>query len=143
VDVLLFAKGSSVFLRLLFLFTLVPVVELALLIEVGSYFGVLPTVVLVIGTGVVGAALARWQGMQALGRLQGALRQGTSPGEDIFNGVLILGGGLLLLTPGLITDCFGFAALVPGSRNLIKIYLKRVVGQRMKTGNMYANYKVE
>ena len=54
------------FLRLLFLFTLVPVVELALLIEVGSYFGVLPTVVLVVGTGAAGAALARWQGMQAL-----------------------------------------------------------------------------
>jgi len=132
-----------VFLRLLFLFTLVPVVELALLIEVGSYFGVLPTVVLVVGTGAAGAALARWQGMQALGRLQGALRQGTFPGEEIFNGVLILAGGLLLLTPGLVTDLIGFAALVPGSRNLIKAYLKRVVGQRMKTGDMYANYKVE
>lgn len=131
------------FLRLLFLFTLVPVVELALLIEVGSYFGVLPTVVLVVGTGAVGAALARWQGMQALARLQGALRQGTFPGEEIFNGVLILGGGLLLLTPGLITDLFGFAALVPGSRNLIKAYLKRAVGQRMKTGDVYTSYKVE
>ncbi len=131
------------FLRLLLLFTLVPVIELALLIEVESHMGLLPTVTLVLGTGAVGAALARWQGMQALGRLQGALREGAFPGEEIFNGVLILGGGLLLLTPGLITDLIGFAALVPGSRHLIKAYLKKAVGRRVQSVTRYASYKVE
>ena len=131
------------FLRLLLLFTLIPVVELVLLIEVKQHLGVVPTVALVIGTGAAGAALARWQGLQALRRLQEALRAGSFPGEEIFNGVLILGGGLLLLTPGLVTDLIGFAALVPGSRNLIKAYLKRVVGQRVQSGAVYTDYKVE
>ena len=131
------------FLRLLLLFTLVPVIELALLIEVGQYLGVLPTVALVIGTGMAGAALARWQGLLAFRRLQEALRQGAFPGEEIFNGVLILGGGLLLLTPGLVTDLIGFAALLPGGRNLIKAYLKKAVGQRLQSGTRYTNFKVE
>ena len=119
------------FFRLFLLFVLVPLVELALLIQVGQVLGVLPTVVLVLGTGAAGAALARAQGMQAFLRFKGALSSGTFPGEEIIDGVLILGGGLLLLTPGLLTDLVGFAALVPGSRHIIKSLVKRAVRQRL------------
>ena len=130
------------FLRLLILFTLIPVVELALLIQLGQFLGVLPTVVLVLATGALGAALARSQGSQAWQRLQTSLSRGAFPGEELINGVLILAGGLLLLTPGILTDLIGFAALIPGSRHMIKAYLKRRIGQRVVSGEVDANYEV-
>ena len=131
------------FLRLLLLFTLMPVIELALLIQVGQYLGVLPTVVLVIGTGAAGAALARSQGIQAFRRLQQALGAGTFPGDELFDAVLILAGGLLLLTPGLITDLVGLAALVPGTRHLVKTYLKRAVRRRLSSDAVHVRYRVD
>ena len=131
------------FLRLLLLFTLVPVIELALLIRVGSYLGVWPTVLLVVGTGVAGAALARFQGLLVLRRLLQTVAAGRFPGEELFDGVLILAGGLLLLTPGLLTDLVGLAALIPGARSLIKAQLKRAVRQRMPPGAVQTRYHVE
>ena len=129
------------FLRLLLLFTLVPLAELAILIQVGTYIGVLPTVLLVAATGAAGAALARRQGLQALGRLQQAVAAGSFPANEIFSGVLILAGGLLLLTPGLITDLAGLAFLAPGSRNLIQTFLKKAVRRRLDSGAVQAHYK--
>ena len=129
------------FLRLLLLFTLVPLVELAILIQVGKYVGVLPTVVLVAATGAAGAALARRQGLQALGRLQRALASGSFPGNEIYSAVLILAGGLLLLTPGLITDLAGLAFLAPGSRNLIQSCLMKAVRRRLDSRAVQAHYK--
>ena len=108
------------FVRLLLLFTLVPIVELAVLIEIGQHLGMLPTVALVLATGALGAALARREGIQAFHRLRDSIGQGSFPGEAILDGVLILGGGLLLLTPGILTDLLGFAALVPSTRYFIK-----------------------
>jgi UPF0716 protein FxsA len=131
-----------VLLRLLLLFTLIPVIELALLIQVGNYIGVLPTVVLVVATGVAGAALARCQGLLALRRLQQAIAEGTFPGNEIFSGALILAGGLLLLTPGLITDLAGLAFLAPGSRNLIETFLKKAVLRRLRSRAVPAHFKV-
>ncbi len=130
------------FFRLLLLFTLVPVVELALLIQVGQYLGVLPTVVLVVATGAAGAALARSQGLRAFNRLRQTVSGGSFPGSEIFDAVLILAGGLLLLTPGLLTDLIGLAALVPGTRHLIKTYLKRAVRQRLQSGAVRVHYNV-
>ncbi len=130
------------FLRLLLLFTIVPVCELALLIEVGQRLGVLPTVALVLGTGVLGAALARREGTQALHRLRTNMSQGKFPGEEIFDGVLILTGGLLLLTPGLLTDLLGFSVLVPFGRRLIKGYLKAAIAQRLRPGSVETHYTV-
>ena len=129
-------------LRLLLLFTLIPVIELALLIQVGNYIGVLPTVILVVATGAAGAALARCQGLRALHRLQQAIAAGTFPGNEIISGALILSGGLLLLTPGLITDLAGLAFLAPGSRNLIETFLKKAVLRRLRSGAVHAPFKV-
>ncbi len=122
------------FLRLLLLFILTPVIELALLIEVGQFLGVAPTVALVIGTGAAGAALARSQGVRAFTRLRQTVAAGAFPGEELFDAVLILAGGLLLLTPGMVTDLIGLAALVPGPRRVLKGYLKRAVSRRLPSG---------
>ena len=119
------------FIRLLLLFTVVPVIELALLIQVGDSVGVLPTVSIVLATGVAGAWLARSQGLLALRRLQTELARGGLPAEEIFDGFIVLAGGLLLLTPGFMTDLIGLAALVPGSRHLIKLFIKREVRRRL------------
>ena len=124
------------FVRLLLLFTLVPIVELAVLIEIGQHLGMLPTVALVLATGALGAALARREGIQAFHRLRDSIGQGAFPGEAILDGVLILGGGLLLLTPGILTDLLGFAALVPGTRFFIKYYLKTAIERRIRSGSI-------
>ena len=124
------------FVRLLLLFTLVPIVELAVLIEIGQHLGMLPTVALVLATGALGAALARREGIQAFHRLRDSIGQGSFPGEAILDGVLILGGGLLLLTPGILTDLLGFAALVPGPRYFIKYYLKTAIERRIHSGSI-------
>ena len=109
--------------KLFLLFTLVPIVELALLIELGSHIGSLTTVALV--SGAAGAALARSQGLLVFQRLRSSIGQGQSPGDALIDGVLILAGGLLLLTPGILTDGLGFSALLPPSRRLIRSALKR------------------
>lgn len=114
-----------------------PVVELTVLIQVGQYLGVPLTVALVLGTGAAGAILARSQGMQALARLRQAVSAGSFPGDEIFTGVLILAGGLLLLTPGFVTDTVGFAALIPGTRGPIKTWLKNQVGRRLRPGEVH------
>ena len=124
------------FVRLLLLFTLVPIVELAVLIEIGQHLGMLPTVALVLATGALGATLARREGIQAFHRLRDSIGQGSFPGEAILDGVLILGGGLLLLTPGILTDLLGFAALVPATRYYIKYYLKTAIERRIRSGSI-------
>ncbi|MFP6591864.1 MAG: FxsA family protein [Candidatus Latescibacterota bacterium] len=132
--------------RLFLLFTLIPVIELALLVEVGGRIGVAPTVAVVLGTGAAGAWLARSQGLRALQRLQEAVRTAQFPGEEIFDGILILAGGLLLLTPGFLTDILGFCALVPGSRYLLKTLVKSRVRGRMQNprdGAVHAHYSVD
>ena len=131
------------FLRLLLLFILMPIVELGLLIEVGRHLGTWVTVALVVGTGAAGASLARSQGSRAFYRLREAIGSGAFPGDELFDGVLILAGGLLLLTPGLITDLIGFAALIPGTRHLIKNFCKRQVRRRMDFGAIDASYRVD
>ena len=121
------------------MFTLIPVIELALLVKVGSRIGVNLTIAVVLLTGASGAWLARTQGLRVLVRLQEALRAAQFPGDEIFDGVLILGGGLLLLTPGFLTDLLGLSVLIPGSRHLIKAALKGTVRRRMNSDDLRVN----
>jgi UPF0716 protein FxsA len=92
--------------RLLLLFIVVPVVELVLLIEIGQRVGTLTTIWLIVGTGFVGASLARQQGINTLAGLRKDLAGGQFPGEAIVEGVLILVAAVLLITPGVLTDLF-------------------------------------
>lgn len=112
------------FVRLLLLFTVVPLVELALLIKLGNLIGLWPTILIVIATGVLGAALARSQGTRTVGAIRAELAQGRAPTESLINGLLILVGGVVLLTPGLLTDLLGFSLLVPFTRNWFKKELR-------------------
>jgi UPF0716 protein FxsA len=105
--------------RLILLFTLVPFVELALLIWIGDRIGFLPTVALILATGVLGASLARLQGLATWARFRRALEAGRLPGSELIEGLMILVAGAVLLTPGILTDLAGFALLVPAVRRLL------------------------
>lgn len=138
--------SGKMLIKLFLLFAVIPVIELALLVEIGGHIGVAPTIAVVLTTGAAGAWLARTQGLLALQRLQQALGAAQFPGEEIFDGVLILAGGLLLLTPGFLTDVVGFLALVPGTRHLLKSLVKSQVRGRIKTpgsGAVHVDYSVD
>jgi UPF0716 protein FxsA len=108
------------FLRLLLLFTIVPLVELFLLVKLGTVIGIGATVLIVICTGILGAWLARWQGLGVLRRLTEDLNEGRLPADALIDGLLILIAGAVLLTPGLITDALGFLLLVPQGRAVVR-----------------------
>ena len=106
--------------KLLLLFIIVPAVELGLLIQAGIYLGTWPTLALIVFTGIVGAYLARRQGFSVWTRAEEQMDRGEFPAGSLADGVMILVAGALLMTPGILTDAFGFSLLVPGFRNLIK-----------------------
>ena len=122
--------------RLLLLFIAIPVVELFLLIEIGRRVGTLTTVGIIIATGVVGASLARQQGMNTLARLRADLAAGRLPADPIVDGVLILVAAAVLITPGLLTDLAGFLCLVPAFRRLVKRSLKRAFERAVREGTV-------
>ncbi|MCO1334196.1 FxsA family protein [Microbulbifer sp. OS29] len=110
---------------LLLLFIALPVLEMWVLITVGREIGALPTIGLVILTAVVGLALLRRQGISTLMRAQEKMRSGNIPAKEMVEGIFLAVGGALLLTPGFITDFFGFICLIPGLRNLLLGFLLR------------------
>ncbi|MDK2821586.1 MAG: protein FxsA [Clostridia bacterium] len=120
------------FAKFLLLFTLVPLVELWLLIKVGKIIGAGMTILLVAATGFYGVVLARSQGLQVLYRIQQDIRRGVVPTNEILDGACILVGGAFLLTPGLITDFLGFSLLFPVSRDIIKNIIKDILIENFK-----------
>jgi UPF0716 protein FxsA len=123
------------FIRLVAAFLLVPIIELALLIQLGRWIGLAWTLALVAVTAVVGAALAKRHGVQAWIAIRDELRAGRVPASALADGLLILIGGLVLLTPGLLTDALGFALLVPATRNAFKRSLRRRFEQAVRRGD--------
>lgn len=119
------------FVRLALLFVTVPLVELVLLVQVGRLVGLLPTVALVIVTGILGAALARREGLKTLARFRAALDAGRLPHLELVEGLLILIAGAVLLTPGLLTDVAGFLLLVPPVRAAVGKRLVAALEQRI------------
>lgn len=122
------------FYSLILLFTIIPAIELALLIKVGSNIGVFNTIFIIIFTGVLGAYLARMQGFIVFQKIQDNLNKGIIPNQQLVDGLMILIGGLLLLTPGFITDALGFLLLIPATRNIIKIIFKHHFEKTIKNG---------
>ncbi len=104
-------------------FLLVPLIEIALFIQVGGWIGLWPTLAIVVLTAIAGTALVRSQGSQALVRLRQSFDELRDPTDTLAHGAMILFSGALLLTPGFFTDAVGFALLVPGVRGFI---LRRV-----------------
>lgn len=119
---------------LVFLFIALPVTELALLLKVGAVMGWFPTLVLVIATGVVGAALARSQGFQVIARLQRESAEGRVPASAMVDGALIFVAATLLITPGIVTDVVGFSLLIPPIRDVIKRGMSRRFESSVRSG---------
>jgi len=109
----------------LLLFLAVPLVEIYFLIVVGGWIGAVPTILLVVLTAVMGAALARQQGFATLQRLQATLARDEVPAIELLEGVFLLLGALLLLTPGFFTDLVGFACLIPPTRQALALWAIR------------------
>jgi len=115
-------------------FALLPFVELYLLIRIGEVVGTLQTVLFVIAMGLLGAALAKSQGRKVLQEWRGALEQGRVPEEGVLGGVLVLAGGLLLITPGVVSDIMGVLCLLPFTRKRLARVLSRYLGQKVARG---------
>jgi UPF0716 protein FxsA len=112
---------------LLILIIVIPALEIGVLLLSGKTIGVIPTVLLIILTGVVGAWLAKKQGIETFKKAQQQMQYGQIPGEAIIDGLCILVGGLFLFSPGFVTDLTGILLLFPKSRNLIKPVLLRII----------------
>jgi UPF0716 protein FxsA len=125
-----------VFPRLLLIFIIVPLLELYVIIEVSSRLGLLETIVLLIVISVLGAALAKREGYNAVSRIQQELAAGRMPGDPLIEGGIILAGAVLLLTPGFITDALGLAMLFPPTRRAALSLVKRRMRQSIARGNV-------
>jgi UPF0716 protein FxsA len=126
--------------RLLFLLTLVPLLELYILIKIGGYLGAFPTVALVVLTALLGLVLARFEGLKTLQQIRQSLSQGIVPAEEMVDGVLIFVGGILLIIPGVLTDLFALVLLIPYSRTIFKRWLRRRFDRAIATGNIRLHY---
>lgn len=120
--------------KLIALFVGLPLIELAILVKLGELMGFWPTIGLVVITGFLGAYLAKLQGFWIFRRIQNELAAGRMPANELVDGLLILIGGIVLLTPGLLTDLFGFSLLIPWIRTQIKAWLMAKFTNIVKTG---------
>mgnify|MGYP006133606561 FL=1 len=101
------------------MFLAIPLIEIAILIEIGKVVGATYTIILVIGTAALGAALLRQQGLSTIAKVQRNMNQGSLPAIELIEGLMLLVASALLLTPGFFTDIFGFLALIPTLRRRI------------------------
>ena len=126
--------------RLLLLFIALPAAELALLIEIGTRVGTAATLGLIVVTGIVGASLARQQGLRVIGTLQQELTEGRLPATSLVDGLMILVASALLVTPGILTDAVGFALLVPSFRRLVRGLLMRRFERAVREQRVHVHF---
>lgn len=112
---------------------IVPTLELALLIWAGGEIGFFATLALIISTGLLGAYLAKRQGLKAIRDIQQAMGALQPPGDRLIHAAMILFGGALLLTPGFISDAVGFSLLFTPTQNIYKPFIYRMIQKKMKT----------
>ena len=112
-------------LKLFLAFTIIPFLEIYLLIEIGSYIGAFNTLIIVILTGFLGALLARYQGLKTMLKVRESLARGDMPAEHLLDALLIFLAGIVLLTPGFLTDLAGFTILIPTTRFHFKKWLRK------------------
>ncbi len=120
-------------------FILVPLIEIALFIQVGGAIGLWPTLAIVLGTAILGSWLVRNQGALAIAQIKGAMNRLSDPTEPLAHGAMIVFAGMLLLTPGFFTDACGFALLIPG----IRAAAYRRIASRMRARQMHASVRTE
>jgi len=129
------------FLRLFLLFSLIPLIELFILLRIGAVIGSINTILLVIITGVVGAYLAQSEGARTLHKIRDLMDQGQMPGDALLDALLILIAGIVLLTPGIMTDFMGLLLLIPVTRTKIRDWIKIRLEQKLSSSNVTINYK--
>ncbi|MDC0246797.1 FxsA family protein [Deltaproteobacteria bacterium] len=112
------------FFKLFLAFTTIPLVEIYLLIHIGSVFGVFTSIALVFFTGLLGAYLARIQGIKTLFKIQESIKEGRMPSGEMLEALLIVAAGIVLLTPGFLTDTIGFLLLLPNIREIVKSWVQ-------------------
>ena len=134
---------SAVFLLLVLVFLVTPIVELYLIVQVAGEVGVLNTIALLILVSVVGAWLVRREGLGILRRAQEEMAQGRVPGRELVDGLLVLFGGALMLTPGFATDALGLSLLFPPTRVLLRAVASRWFGRRMASGRTTMAWRVD
>lgn len=113
------------FLKLFLAFTLIPILELYILIKIGTYLGAFNTIMIVILTGILGAYLAKSEGYRTVAKIRESLNNGVLPAEEMIDALLIFIAGALLLTPGILTDLSGILLLIPFTRKHFKIWLRK------------------
>ncbi len=119
----------------------IPALEIWGLVKASSIIGGLQTVLLVISTGVLGAYLAKMEGLKTWMQAQQELSQGIIPGKAILDGISIFAGGLLLLTPGFFTDTLGFLLILPYTRRIFQLYMKKWLERKIQNGQFYFHFK--
>lgn len=127
--------------KLILLFTITPIVELLLLLELSKITSIITTISIVLLTGIVGAYLAKSQGRLIITRIRLELNEGRMPGDQLLNGLCVLVGGALLLTPGIITDVLGFTLVIPGTREIFKGLVKKILSKKLQEGSINIHYR--
>jgi UPF0716 protein FxsA len=121
-------------IRLLLVMTLIPAIEMLLLLELAERLGGVETVLLILLTGSLGASLAKREGLGVLRQLQADAARGVPPADRLVEGVLVLIGGVLLITPGVLTDALGVALLIGPVRRPVARAVKRALARRLQEG---------
>ena len=134
-------RDETLLSRLILLFVAVPLVELAILLQVAQVIGLMPTIALVVTTGVAGAALARHQGLRAFLAVQQELASGRLPGRSLLDG-LSFSSARLPIDAGILTDIAGFSLLVPLSRRWLQGVVKRAAERRIRKGRSSSGYSL-
>lgn len=129
------------FTRLFLLFTIVPMAELYILIKIGSNLGAFNTILLIVITGILGALLTRLEGLRTLRQIMRSISQGIVPAEELVDSVLIFVAGIVLVTPGVLTDAMGLFLLFPYTRTIFKRWLRRKLDRMVSSGKFQIHYR--
>ncbi|MDQ0298585.1 UPF0716 protein FxsA [Salibacterium salarium] len=118
------------------LLIIVPALEIGVLILSGNTIGIWPTILLIILTGLLGAWLAKKEGLETIRTAQLQMQNGEVPSTLVIDGICILIGGTVLLTPGFITDVIGFLLLIPYTRGMLKALLQKLFNKLISSGSV-------
>ena len=127
-------------MRLALLFIGLPLLELYILIKIGSHLGAFLTIGLIIFSALLGLLLARFEGLKTLHQIRQSLSQGIVPAEEMVDSVLIFVGGVLFVVPGVITDFAALVLLIPFTRTIFKRWLRRRFDRMVERGNVRLQY---
>ncbi len=128
-------------LRLFLLFTIIPLIELYFLIKIGGAIGALNTIVLILATAFFGSILVRWQGLKTMQQIMSQISQNIVPAEEMVDAVLIFVGGVMLITPGVLTDFLALFLVFPYTRTIFKRWLRRKFDRMVASGNIRLNLR--